>query len=108
MLKDLFCESPFTVQCILGNKINIIILVDTCAIRYGFIDEKFVEMVCQTLEIEPQRLTKPKSIQRLDDRAAQLVTHAIYLTLSIGSHTENLVSLFIVKLGHYLMIFGCP
>ena len=94
-------------QCTLGNKINAITLVDTCATRYGFIDEKFAEMVCQTLEIESQCLTKPKPIQRFDGRAAQLVTYAIYPTLSVGSHPESLVPLLITKLGHHPMIFGC-
>ena len=37
-------------------------LADTCAIGYGFIDEEFAETVCQNLEIEPQRLIKPKEI----------------------------------------------
>lgn len=42
---DLFYKSFFTVQCILGNKINAIILIDTCATRYSFIDEKFASIV---------------------------------------------------------------
>ena len=108
MPKDLFYESPFTVQCILGNKINAITLVDTYATGYGFIDEKFAEIVCQTLEIEPQRLTKPKPIQGFDGKAAQSVTHAIYPTLSIGSYTESLAPLLITKLGHYPITFDCP
>ena len=29
------------------------ILANTCATRYGFIDEKFAETVCQVLEIKP-------------------------------------------------------
>ncbi len=108
MPKDLFCESLFTVQYILGNKINAITLVDTCATRYGFIDEKFAEIVCQTLEIKPQRLTKPKPIQGFDGRATQPVTYAIYPTLSVGSHTESLAPLLITKLGYHRMILGRP
>ncbi len=108
MPKDLFCESPFTVQGTLGNKINAITLVDTCATRYGFIDEKFAEIVCQTFEIEPQRLTKPKPIQGFNGRAAQPVTHAIYPTLYVGSHTERLAPLLITKLGHHPIILGRP
>ena len=38
------------------------ILANTCATGYSFIDEKFVERVCQILEIESQRLIKPKQI----------------------------------------------
>ena len=37
-----------------------IILADTYAIRYSFIDKEFLETVCQVLEIEPQCLMKPK------------------------------------------------
>ena len=39
-----------------------ITLTNTYATRYGFIDEKFAETVCQILEIEPQCLIKPKQI----------------------------------------------
>ena len=53
MPKDLFCESPFTIQCILGNKIRATTLADTCATGYGFIDEEFAKIICQVLEIEP-------------------------------------------------------
>ena len=62
MPKDLFCESPFIIQCTLANKIMATTLADTCATGYGFINEKFAETVCQNLEIEPQRLIKPKEI----------------------------------------------
>ena len=95
-------------QFTLENKINAITLIDTCATGYSFIGEKFTEIVCQTLEIEPQRLIKPKPIQGFDDRAVQPVTHAIYLILSVRSHNESLVSLLITKFGHHLMIFRCP
>ena len=62
MPKDLFYESLFTIQYILENKIIATTLANTCATRYGFIDEKFAEIVYQILEIEPQCLIKPKQI----------------------------------------------
>ena len=37
-----------------------IILANIYAIRYDFINEKFAEIVCLVLEIEPQYLIKPK------------------------------------------------
>ena len=49
------------------------ILADTCATGYGFIDEEFAETVCQVLEIEPQRLIKPKQIQEFDGRATKVI-----------------------------------
>ena len=108
MPKDLFCESPFTIQCILGKKIRATTLADTCATGYGFIDEEFAETVCQVLEIEPQRLIKPKQIQGFDGRAAKPITHAIYPTLTVGDHTESLAPLLITKLGNHPMILGQP
>ena len=71
MPEDLFCESPLTIQYTLGNKIKTTTLVDTCATGFGFIDEKFAEIVCKKLEIQSQHLTKLKPIQGFDGRAAQ-------------------------------------
>ena len=98
----------FTIQCTPGNKIKATILVDTCAIGYGFTDKKFVETVCKTLKIELQRLTKPKPIQGFDGNAAKPITHAIYPTLSVGNYTESLAPLLITKLGQRPMIPGRP
>ena len=106
MPKDLFCESPFTIQCTLGNKIRATTLADTCATGYDFIDEKFAETVCQVLEIEPQCLIKPKQIQRFDGRNAKPITHAIYPTLTVGDHIESLALLLITKLRNHFMILG--
>ena len=108
MPEELFCESPPTIQCILGNKIKATTLVDTCATRFGFINEKFAEIVCERLEIQPQCLTKPKSIQGFDDRAAQPITHVVYPTLSVRNHNESLAPLLITKLGQQPMILGRP
>ena len=108
MPEDLFCESPLTIQYTLGNKIKATALVDICATRFGFIDEKFAEIVYEKLEIQPQRLTKSKPIQSLDDRAAQLLTHTINPTLSVGNYTKSLAFLLIPKLGQHPMIFGHP
>ena len=53
MPKNLFCESPFIIQCTLGNKIMAITLANICATGYGYIDEEFAETVCQVLKIKP-------------------------------------------------------
>lgn len=60
MLKDLFCKSLFTIKFILGNKIMVITLTNTCVTKYGFINEKFAEKVCQVLKIKSQYLIKSK------------------------------------------------
>ena len=100
MPKDLFCKSFVTIQCIQGNKIGVTTLADTCATGYGFIDKEFAKTVCQVLEIELQRLIKPKQIQEFDDRASKPITQAIYPTLTVRAHTENLTSLLITKFGN--------
>lgn len=82
----------------LDNKIYVKTLIDMCATRSGFIDKKFAKIVCKKLEIQPQRLTKPKLIQGFDSRAAKPITHAIYPMLSLGKHTESLALLLITKL----------
>ena len=53
MPEDLFCESLLTIQCTLENNIKAKTLVDTYATEFGFIDDKFVEIVCGELEIQP-------------------------------------------------------
>ncbi len=108
MPKDLFCESSFTIYCTLENKIKATTLANTCTIGYGFIDEEFMEIVCQVLEIEPQCLIKLKQIQGFNGRAAKPITHAIYPILTVSTHTESLAPLLITKLGNHLMILGQP
>ena len=95
MPKNLFCESSFTIQCILRNKVKATTLADTCATRYGFINEEFLETVCQILEIEPQCLIKHKQKQRFDGRTAKSITYTIYHTLTVGTHTESFILLLI-------------
>lgn len=60
MLEDLFYESIFSIQYILGNEIKATTLVDIYAIEFGFIDKKFIVIIDKKLEIESQHFTKPK------------------------------------------------
>lgn len=53
MLDNLFSNSLFTIKCTYKNKIKAILLANTCATRYGFIDKKFIKKVCQILKIKP-------------------------------------------------------
>ena len=108
MPKNLFCKSFLTIQCILDKKIKAIRLVDACAIRFGFIKKKFAKIVCERLEIQPQRLTNLKPIEKFKSEAAQPVTHAIYPMLSIRNHIKILAFFLIRKLEQYLMILDSP
>ena len=108
MSEDLFCESPLIIWYILGNKIKAITLVDTYATKFDFVNGKFAKIVCHILEIQPQCLSKTKSIQGFDCRAAKSVIYAIYPILSVGKHTKSLTLLPIIKLGQHPMIFDRP
>ena len=108
MSEDLFCESPLIIWYTLGNKIKAITLVDIYATKFDFINGKFAKIICHILKIQPQCLSKPKSIQGFNRRAAKSVTYTIYPILSIRKHTESLTLLPIIKLGQHPMILGRP
>lgn len=83
-----------------------IILINTCVIGYGFIDEKFPETVQQVLKIKPQWLIEANQIQKLDGKAVKVITHTIYFTLTVGKQTKNLAFLLMTKLRNYHIILG--
>lgn len=49
--ENLFCKNLLTIQYTLRNKIKVTILVNTCATRFSFIDEKFAGIICKKLKI---------------------------------------------------------
>ncbi len=58
--------------------------IDTEAADYSFIDELIAQNVCDHLQIESLSLIKLKSIREFDDHyAKKLITHAIYLNLTV-------------------------
>lgn len=79
-------------------------MVDICTTRFDFSHKKFLEIICKKLEIEPQQRTKPKKIHEFNSKVNQLLTHAIYFTLSISIHIQSLVFLFLLQLKQQLLI----
>lgn len=106
MLRNLLYEGFFTIQYIQRNEIKVKTLANIYATRCGFINEEFVESVCQILEIQSQYSIKLKQIERLDGKAAKPITHAIYLILTINTDTESLALLLITKLRNHPITFG--
>lgn len=51
MPKDFFYKSFFKIQYILENKIIDIILANICTTKNSFINEGFVETICQVFEL---------------------------------------------------------
>lgn len=80
------------------------ILANTCAIGYSYIDEEFAKTIGQVLEIESQRLIKPKQIQSFDGKAVKFITYAIWSILTVGIHIESVAFLLITDLENHSMI----
>jgi predicted aspartyl protease len=90
----------------MNKKIPLKTLIDTGATGYGFIDERTAQDVCSTLSIQPNPLSRPKPIRGFDGHLAKPITHAIYPSLTIQSHSERTAPLLITRLGQHPMILG--
>jgi len=99
MSDDSFASESLTIKCILSsNKISYSLksLIDIKAADYLFIDEVIAQIVCDQLQIKSLTLIKAKSIQEFNDHyAKKLITHVIYLNLTIQDHTVNIASMLI-------------
>jgi len=91
MSDDSFASESLTTECILSsNEISYSLksLIDIKAADYSFIDEVITQIVCDQLQIELLILIRAKSIQEFDDHyAKKLITHVIYLNLTVQDHT---------------------
>ena len=107
---NFFAEEALVTSCTLGNsnEIETTALLDTGATGYSFIDPSMVRRVCDKLQIEPVRLSKPKALRGFNGKQAPNVTHAIYPTMTIQNHKETTTPLLITKLGQHQIILGKP
>ena len=107
---DFFAKKALVAPCILGNSNEIYTtnLLDIKTMRYLFINPSMVRRVCNKLQIEPIRLSKPKAIQSFDSKQASNVTHAIYPTITVQNYRETITSMLITKLGQHLINLGKP
>jgi len=84
---DFFASKSLTTECVLSsNEISYSLksLIDTEAADYSFINKLIAQNVCDYLQIKSLFLIKLKSIRRFDDHyAKKLITHAIYLNLTV-------------------------
>ena len=83
-------------------------LIDTGATGWSFVDEDIARILCNGLQMEPVRLSKPRPLKGFDGQRAKSVTHAIYPTLTVQNHSESTCPMLITKLGHHDMILGKP
>jgi len=105
---DLFALKSLIIECILAsNEISYSLKssIDTEAADYSFIDELIAQNVCDHLKIKSLSLIKLKSIRKFDDHyAKKLITHAIYLNLTVQDHTIDTASMLITRLNQHQMI----
>ncbi len=105
---DLFILKSLTTECVLSsNKISYSLksLIDIEAADYLFIDELIAQNVCDHLQIKSLFLIKLKSIREFDDHyAKKLITHAIYLNLTVQNYMKCFASMLITRLNQHQMI----
>ncbi len=105
---DFFVLKSLTTECVLSsNEISYSLksLIDIEAADYSFIDELIAQNVCDHLQIKSLSLIKLKSIRRFDDHyAKKLITHAIYLNLTVQDHMKRFIFMLITRLSQHQMI----
>ncbi len=108
MSDDSFASESLTTECVLSsNEISYSLksLIDIKAADYSFIDEVIAQIVCDQLQIELLTLIKAKSIREFNGHyAKKLITHVIYLNLTVQDHTIDTASMLITWLDQHQMI----
>jgi len=107
-LNDLFASKSLTIECVLSsNEISYSLksLIDIKAADYSFIDKLIAQNVCDYLQIESLSLIKLKSIREFNDHyAKKLITHAIYLNLTVQDYMKHFIFMLITQLDQHQMI----
>ena len=97
---DFFALKSLTIECVLfSNEISYSLksLIDTEAADYSFINELIAQNVCNHLQIKFLTLIKAKSIREFNDHyAKKLITHVIYLNLTVQDHTIDTAFILII------------
>jgi len=105
---DLFASKSLTTECVLfSNEISYSLksLIDIEAADHSFIDELIAQNFCDYLQIESLSLIKLKSIREFNNHyAKKLITHAIYLNLTVQDHMIDTTSMLIIQLNQHQMI----
>ncbi len=108
MSNDSFASESLTTEYVLSsNEISYSLksLIDIKAADYSFIDEVIAQIVCDQLQIKSLTLIKAKSIQEFNNHyAKKLITHVIYLNLTVQDHTIDTAFMLITQLDQHQMI----
>ncbi len=102
----LFDDKSIIVDCILDlkNEYKIKAMIDNECIDYSFIDIDIAHKVCELLRIEFLQLNKSREVKNYDERRNKNITLVIYSFMIIQDHTENCISMMIIKLDQHSII----
>ncbi len=108
MSNDSFASESLTTEYVLSsNEISYSLksLMNIEAADYSFINEVTAQIVCDQLQIELLTLIKAKSIQEFNNHyVKKLITHVIYLNLTIQDHTVDTAFILITQLKQHQII----
>ncbi len=108
MSDDSFDFKSFTVDIILsslGKIFRSLALIDTEVTDMTFIDESLVSELCERFDIQSISLSKPKSIRLYDEISdRKSITHALYTSIMIQEHKNEMMSLLITRLDQHKII----
>ena len=87
------------------SRIPVLVLIDTGASAYAFIDKSFAQQ--HNLTMHP--LAYPRRLRGFDGQAARTgdITHVAEVTMALGGHIERLF-LYVTGLNQYPIIMGLP
>ncbi len=100
----LFDDKSMIVNCILESEYKTRAMIDNDCIDYSFIDIDIAHQVCEMLEIIFLKLNKSREVKNYNERRDKNITHVIYSFMTIQDHTENSISMMIIKLDQHSII----
>ena len=108
MSDDSFDFKLFTVDVIFNNLEKIfkfLALINTEVTDMTFIDESLMSKLCEHFDIQSISLSKSKLIQSYDEISdRKSITHALYTSIMIQEHKNEMMSLLITCLDQHKII----
>ncbi len=108
MLDDSFNFKPFIVNVILNSLEKIfrfLALIDIKVTDMMFINDSLISELCECFDIQSISLFKSKSIRLYDETLdRKSITHALYISITIQEHKNEMMSLLITRLDQHKII----
>lgn len=106
--EEIFRDSHMVISCILRraqSRIKALILVDSGASAYSFIDKNFA----QIHDLPLISIRAPRVLRGFDGQVARSgsITHVAQVNMDLNGHVETLF-MYVTELPHYPMVLGHP